>query len=72
MTKTIAMISHKNYNLSANEAFVIFLNSKLITCFIDGFTSKIKSQSIGYWLNGSEHTYMRARTHTKHSLYALI
>ena len=51
------MVSHKNYNLSANEGFVIFLTSKLITCFIDGFTLKMKSQSIAYLLNGSEHIY---------------
>ena len=57
MTKTLSMVSHKNYNLSANEGFVIFLTSKLITCFIDGFTSKMKSQSIAYLLNGSEHIY---------------
>ena len=57
MTKTLSMVSHKNYNLSANEGFVIFLTSKLITCFIDSFTSKMKSQSIAYLLNGSEHIY---------------
>ena len=51
------MVSHKNYNLNANEGFVMFLTSKLITCFIDGFTSKMKSQSIAYLLNGSEHIY---------------
>ena len=27
------MVSHKNYYLSANEGFVIFLTSKLITCW---------------------------------------
>jgi hypothetical protein len=32
------MVSQKNYNLSVNEGFVMFLTSKLITCFIDGFT----------------------------------
>ena len=32
------MVSRKNYNLNANEDFVIFLTSKLITCFIGGFT----------------------------------
>jgi hypothetical protein len=35
-----------------NEGFVIFLNSKLITCFIGGFILKMKSQSIAYLLNG--------------------
>ena len=45
MTKTLWMVSQKYYNLNANEDFVMFLTSKLITCFIDGFTSKRKSQS---------------------------
>ena len=49
MTKTLSMVSHKNYDLSANEDFVIFLTSKLITCFIDDFTSKIISQPIAYY-----------------------
>ena len=57
MTKTLSMVIHKNYNLNANEGFVIFLTSKLITCFIDGFTLKMKSQSIAYLLNESEHIY---------------
>ena len=35
----------------------MFLASKLITCFIDEFTSKRKSQSIFYLLNGSKHIY---------------
>ena len=48
---------NKNYNLSASEVFVMFLTSKLITCFIDGFTSKRKSQSIAYLLYASEHIY---------------
>ena len=57
MTKTLSMVSQQNYNLNANEDFVIFFTSKLITCFIDGFTSKMKSQSIAYLLNESEHIY---------------
>ena len=57
MTKTLAMASHKNHNLGANEGFVIFLTSKLFTCFIGGFTLKMKSQSIAYLLNESEHIY---------------
>ena len=57
MTKNLSMVSLKNYNLNANEGFVIFLTSKSITCFIDGFTLKMKSQSIAYLLNGSEHIY---------------
>ena len=45
------------YNLDANEGVVMFLTSKLITCSIDGFTLKRKSQPIAYLLNGSEHIY---------------
>ena len=55
MTKTLSMVSHKNYNLDAKWGFCHFLTSKLITCFIDGFTLRRKSQSIAYLLNGSEH-----------------
>ena len=55
MTKTLSKVSHKNYNLNANESFVMFFPSKLITSFIDGFTLKMKSHSIAYLLNGSEH-----------------
>ena len=57
MTKTLPVVSHKNYNLRTNEGFEIFLNSKLITCFIDDFTLKMKSRSVAYLLNGSEHIY---------------
>ena len=32
MTKTLAMASHKNHNLNANDGFIIFLTSKLFTC----------------------------------------
>ena len=55
MTKTLSMVSLKNYILSAIYAFVIFFTSNLISYFIDGFTSKVKSQSIFYLLDGSEH-----------------
>ena len=38
------MVSHKNYKvLNPNEDFVIFLTSKLTTCFIGGFTLRTKS-----------------------------
>ena len=47
------MVRYKNYNLNVNEEFVMFLTSKLITCFIDGFTSIMKSQSIAYLVIGS-------------------
>jgi hypothetical protein len=57
MTKTLSMASHKSYNLSVDDSFAIFLTSKLITCFIDGFTLIRKSQSIVYLLNGGEHIY---------------
>ena len=51
------IVSHKNYNLIASEGFVIFLTSKSITCFIDGLILIMKSQSIAFLLNGSEHIY---------------
>ena len=35
----------------------MILTSKLITCFIDGFTSGIKSQAIAYFLIRSAHIY---------------
>ena len=55
--RQIQIVSHKNYNLSGSEGFVIFLTSKSITCFIGGFTLIMKSQSIAYLLNGSEHIH---------------
>ena len=49
MTKTLAMVRHKCFNFSANGNYVItFLTSKLITCFIAGFTLKMESQLIAY------------------------
>ena len=57
MTKTLSMVSYKNYNLNAKWGFCHFLTFKLITCFIDGFTLRRKSQSIAYLLNESEHIY---------------
>ena len=33
----------------------MFLTSKLVSCFVDGFTSRMKSQSIAYLLLGSAH-----------------
>ena len=49
------MVSLKNDNLSASEGLVIFSTSKLLTCFIAGFTSKVKSRSVVDLLNGNEH-----------------
>ena len=57
MTKILSMVSHKIYNMNANEGFVIFLTFKLIACYIDAFLLEMKSQSISYLLNGSEHIY---------------
>ena len=51
------MVSHKIYNLKFNEDFVKFLASKLLTCFVDGFTSGMKSQTIAYLLIGSARMY---------------
>ena len=57
MTETLSMVSDKNYNLNGQWGFCHFGTSKLIKCFIDGFTLKRKSQSTAYLLNGSEHIY---------------
>jgi hypothetical protein len=42
------VINYKNYTFNVNEDFVMFLISKLITCFINGSTSGMKSQSVAY------------------------
>ena len=52
------MVSQKNYNLNVHADFAMFLTSKLITCFIDGFISGMETQSIAYVLIGSAHKYM--------------
>ena len=46
MTRTLSMVSCKNHNVNADEGFVKTLTSKLITCFLDGFTLTMKPQSI--------------------------
>ena len=51
------MVSRKNYTLNVHEDFVMFLTSKLMSCYIDGFTSEMKSLSIAYLLMGSAHIY---------------
>ena len=51
------MVSCKIYNLNANEGFVIFLTSKLMRCFIGGFTLTMKPQSIAHLIFGSAHIY---------------
>ena len=56
------MVSHKKYNLNVNENFVSFLISKLITFFIDGFTSGMKSHLMAYLLGGSTHIYIGYET----------
>jgi hypothetical protein len=35
----------------------MILTSKLITCFIDSFTSGLKYQSVSYLLSGNAHIY---------------
>ena len=37
------------------RVLVIFFTSKLIRCFVDDFTFKMKSKSIAYVLNGIDH-----------------
>ena len=46
---TLSMVSRKNYNLNTNEGLVIFLTTKLITCFIGDFTLILKPQSIAHY-----------------------
>ena len=57
MVSHIQTVSHKYYNLNVNKDFAMFLTSKLITCFTDGFTFEMKSQSIANLLTGSAHIY---------------
>jgi hypothetical protein len=59
MNKFSSSVSHTNYNLNVNEDFVIFMTSKLSTCFIDGFIFEMKSQSIVYLLLKSVYIYMK-------------
>ena len=61
--KTLTIARHIHYSLNTNEDFVLFLASKIITCFINihlhafGYTSELKTQTITYLLRGSEHVY---------------
>ena len=55
------MISLKTHHLIASEDSSFsynFLTSKMITCFKDGFASRLKAQSIAYLLNDSEHIHI--------------
>jgi hypothetical protein len=66
------MVSHKNYNLNVNEDFGVFLTSKSITFFIDGFTSGMESRSIAYLPSGSAHIYWISRFEGEvHSIWKL-
>lgn len=67
------MVSHINNKvLNANEEFVNFLDSKLITCSIDDFILQIKSQSIAYLLGGSKHIHWVLELEGKvHSIWML-
>ena len=71
MTKILLMVSHKIYNLSANEGFVIFFTSMLITWFIGTFTLKMKYQSIVDLFNGSEHIYWILNLKVKCTQYGI-
>jgi hypothetical protein len=57
MTKTISNDKLKIYNFNVNEDFAMLLISKLIMCFTNGSTSRMKSQSIAYPPIGSAHIY---------------
>ena len=49
MTKTLSMVRHKKYDLNVDEGLVIILTSKLIACFFDNVTLKMKTRSIAYF-----------------------
>ena len=51
------MVSHETYNLNVKWGFCNFLTPKLITLFIDGFTSGMKSQAMTRLPGGSAHIY---------------
>ena len=53
--RPLQTVSHKSHNINANKDFVMFLNSELITCFIDTFISGMKFQSIASLTSGSTH-----------------
>ena len=57
MTKALAMVSHKNHNLSANEGFGNIFDSQVVYMLYWQFHYEKKSQSIVYLLDGSEHIY---------------
>ena len=65
------MVSHKSYSINANEDFEMFLTSKLITCFIDTFTSGMKSKSISSLLIESTHMYILDLEGEVHSIWDL-
>ena len=52
------MVSHKYNNFDANEDFVMSLYSKLVTCFIDGLISGLKSRPIVYLSSESAYIYI--------------
>ena len=49
------------------------MTSKLIRCFIDGFTLGIKSPSIAYLVRGSEHVHWFSNLEGEmHSIYGFV
>ena len=56
MRRALSNGKSQNYNLGANEGFVMFLTSKLITSFVDGFTLGMQSQANAYLQSQSAHT----------------
>ena len=63
--RPLQMVSHKSYNINANEDFILFLTSEVITFFYKHFHSIMKSQSIASLLSGGTHTH----THTQRYIY---
>ena len=68
MTKTLSMVSHKNYNLNANEGLVILFTSKFfLIALLMVSLQKMKSQSIAYLLYERKHIYWIWTLKTKYT-----
>jgi hypothetical protein len=66
------MVFHKNYNINASEDFVTFSTSKLVTRFVDVFTTGMKPHSIAYLLSRSAHIYCISNLEDEvHSIWIL-
>ena len=67
------MVSHENYNLIANEGFVIYFHFQVNCMFYWQFTLEMKSPSIAYLLNGSQDMYWIVDLESEvHSIWDLL